>query len=441
MRHWRAVCLAATTILMSSVATAFFHTFEVEQVFSTADGSIQFVIMTTTFNGENLSSGVQFSSTDSVGDKKVFTFTKNLPSAATAGKRILIATQSFAALGLVTPDFVIPDQFIPTGAGSVGDAFSMLAWSAGELPTDGVNALYVKNNVKSVKANLATNFAGQTGSVIAPPPALSFQGIWWAAPAMSESGWGLNVAHQGDTIFASWFTYDLTGHGWWLVMTANKTGPNTYTGQLFETTGPAFNSVPFLPSGVIAGPVGTGTLTFTDSSIGTFDYTVQRVSMPAPVHQIKTIVRQVFGTLPVCTFGTQPNLALATNYQDIWWKFPAASESGWGINLNHQSDTIFATWFTYDVDGTPLWLVVTALKTGPGVYTGDLYRTTGPAFNAVPFNPAMVVATKVGTATFTFTDGNSATFHYDITGVGPAPVSQSKSITREVFTAPGTTCQ
>lgn len=28
------------------------------------------------------------------------------------------------------------------------------------------------------------------------------------APAGAESGWGVNFTHQGDTIFATWFTYD-----------------------------------------------------------------------------------------------------------------------------------------------------------------------------------------------------------------------------------------
>jgi hypothetical protein len=50
----------------------------------------------------------------------------------------------------------------------------------------------------------------------------------------SEAGWGINFAHQGGTIFASWFTYDLTGKAWWLVMSANQTGPNSYSGTLFR---------------------------------------------------------------------------------------------------------------------------------------------------------------------------------------------------------------
>jgi len=257
----------------------------------------------------------------------------------------------------------------------------------------------------------------------------NYEGLWWAAPASSESGWGINFAHQGDTIFASWFTYDLTGKGLWLVMTAPKTAPNTYSGTLYTTTGPAFNAVPFSPAQVTATAVGNGTLTFSDANDGNFAYTVNGIA------QNKAITRQVFGPVPSCATATG-SLAAATNYQDLWWAAPAGSESGWGINFTHQGDTIFATWFTYDVDHSPMWLVVTAPKTAPGVYSGTLYRTTGPAFNAVPFNPANVVATAVGNATFTFSDGNNATFAYTVNGI-----SQNKAITREVFNNPGTVCQ
>jgi hypothetical protein len=153
------------------------------------------------------------------------------------------------------------------------------------------------------------------------------------------------------------------------------------------------------------------------------------------IAQTKILTREVFGVLPTCTFGTQPDLALATNYQDLWWASPPGSESAWGINLTEQSNIVFGTWFTYDFDGTPLWLPVTANNTAPGLYIGTLYRTTGPAFNAVPFDPAAVARTPVGTATFTFGDGANATIAYTVDGI-----AQTKSITREVFAAPGTVC-
>jgi hypothetical protein len=267
--------------------------------------------------------------------------------------------------------------------------------------------------------------------IAAGPP--NYEGLWWNAPAGSESGWGINFAHQGDTIFATWFTYDLTGKGLWMAMAASLTATGTYTGILFQATGPPFNSVPFVPAQVHGTNVGIGTLTFTDLNTGTFAYTVNGIT------QTKSITRQIFDQLPTCTFGIQTDLTLAYNYQDLWWAAPAGAESGWGVNLTHQGDVIFATWFTYDLDQTPLWLLVTALKTAPGVYSGTLYRTTGPPFNSVPFDPTKVSGTAVGTATFTFTDGNTGTFNYTVNG--PTQTQQTKAITREIFVAPGTVCQ
>lgn len=263
------------------------------------------------------------------------------------------------------------------------------------------------------------------------------EGLWWNAPSNSESGWGINFAQQGDVIFATWFTYDLTGKAWWLSMTANKTGtsPDTYTGPLFQSHGPAFSAVPFNPGAVIGTIVGSGTLTFGDVNRASFNYAVNGTQ------QTKSLTRQVFGPLPTCVYGAQPNFAAATNYQDLWWASPAGSESGWGVNLTHQGDTIFATWFTYDFDGTPMWLVTTAVKTAPATYSGALYRLTGPPFNSVPFpplgSPGGAAGTSVGSATFAFSDSNTGTFAYIVNGV-----MQTKNITRELFHPPaGTICQ
>ena len=287
---------------------------------------------------------------------------------------------------------------------------------------------------RGVGPDAATSTTIRTASVmIAGGSAPNYQGIWWNSPATSESGWGINLAHQGDTIFASWFTYDIAGRGWWLVVTATKSAANTYTGKLYTTRGPAFNAVPWNPTAVVATEAGTATFTFTDANNGTFNYVI------GSVNQTKTLVREAFGPLPVCTFGAVTDLTTASNFQDLWWKKPANSESGWGINLNHQGDTIFATWFTYDVDGSPLWLVVTAPKTAPDTYNGDFYRTSGARFDA--FKATDVIPVKVGTATFTIADGNNVTFAYTVQLAGmAAPVTQSKTITREIFTAPGTAC-
>jgi hypothetical protein len=208
-----------------------------------------------------------------------------------------------------------------------------------------------------------------------------------------------------------------------------------YTGDLFTTAGPPFDSVPFGPSPTET-TVGTATFTFTDVDHGIFDYTVN-VDAPAKaaITQTKNIVRQAFGTVPKCVWGGTPDLTLATNFQDLWWNSPAGSESGWGINFTHQDDLIFATWFTYDANGKPFWPAFLATLVAPGVYTGDIFTTTGPPFNAVPFPPS-AIETTVGTVTLTFTDGNHATFAYTVNGI-----SQTKQIVRQVFVDPGTACK
>ena len=265
---------------------------------------------------------------------------------------------------------------------------------------------------------------------LAPFLPVAYQGLWWNFPAGSESGWGMNIAHQEDVIFATWFTYDGGGKAWWLSMTAYLvSGGNEFSGRLFQTTGPPFSAMPFSSALVVPTAVGIGTLIFTNADNGTFAYTVNGVS------QTKAITRQVFGALPTCRFGTQTDLAAATNYQDLWWNAPPGSESGWGLNVAHQGDTLFVTWFTYDTDGSPLWLSATAPRTGPGAYAGTLYRTTGPAFDAVPWTPAGVSHAPVGSLALTFTDGNHATFTYTVSAV-----TQTKQITRQIFRAPGTVC-
>ena len=256
----------------------------------------------------------------------------------------------------------------------------------------------------------------------------NFQGLWYRGEI--ESGWGVNLAHQGNILFVTWFTYDSDRSQMWLVGSGfTMTTPGTYTGAFYRTTGSAFNANPFVPissSNVTA--VGTGTFTFTDANSGTFSYTVNGVT------QSKPIVRQgISATTPTCTAGGSRGATI--NFSDLWYR--GEIESGWGVNLTHQGDILFATWFTYDSTGKGMWVVGPAItRTTGNTFTGALYRTTGDAFNANPWHalsPADV--TQVGNATFSFSDANNGTFSYTVNGE-----SGSKPITRQVFAAPATIC-
>jgi hypothetical protein len=71
---------------------------------------------------------------------------------------------------------------------------------------------------------------------------------------------------------------------------------------------------------------------------------------------------------------------------------------------------------------------MTANRTDNNVFSGMIFESHGPAFNATPFNPSAVSYSPVGAGTLTFTDVNNATFAYTVNAV-----AQTKAITRMVF--------
>jgi hypothetical protein len=263
--------------------------------------------------------------------------------------------------------------------------------------------------------------------------AANYTALWWNP---NESGWGLNLNHQADTIFGTLFDYDLNGTAMWLVSTMTKqsssNGIDSYAGDLLRTTGPAFNASPFTPiDGSNVTTVGAMAVALS-GNIGGLAYSVNGATVS------KSIEKQLFASrLPTCV-GTTGDRSSLTNYQDLWWG--GQNESGWGINLTHEGDTIFATLFTYASGGGThnpgLWLVTTASRQSDGSYLGDLLRTTGPPFNANPFTPiGSGNITTVGTMRFRFTNGTTGTLTYVVNGA-----TVVKTITRQVFGTPMPAC-
>ena len=335
---------------------------------------------------------------------------------------VLVATQGFADLNVVKPDFVVPYGFLFLPSGSV--RLGMTEYRYDSLPPDGWD---------EAESNASEYYSFNP----------NFTGFWWAAPAGSESGWGISFAHQGNTIFATWLTYDAIGKPWWLTMIANRTFTSNRTGTEMTYEGTLYRTNLGAPFGTFVSPpgvkaVGTGTLSFNGDSAGEFVYDVNDAMNIA--QQTKTITRMNFGAAPTCVWGLQPDLTKATNYQDLWWAAPEGTDAGWGVNLAQQGTTIFATWLTYDANRDPLWLSVTATQTASDTFSGALVRTTGPAFGAGVFGP--VLQRPAGTATFTFADGNTGTFSYNVDlGDSVNKASQIKPITHMVFHRPGTVCQ
>jgi alpha-tubulin suppressor-like RCC1 family protein len=285
------------------------------------------------------------------------------------------------------------------------------------LSAEQAGVLTIRTNAQD-NAAATLKLTGVGGGV----SAVNYTSLWWN-PA--ESGWGVNLNHQDNLIFATIFTYAADRQPLWLVASDAAEQPDgSYVGTLYRATGPPFNAVPWSAANVL--PVGQVTLRFAGASAGTMTYSFNGTTVT------KSIQRQVFSSpVPTCTFGTGTR-ATETNYQDLWWN-PA--ESGWGINLTHQGELLFATLFTYTSAGRDGWFVASDLRRqADGSFTGALYTITGPPFNAVPWGP--VAVTQVGTMTLRFASGNAATLTYSVQATQVV-----KSIVRQVFDNPVPVCR
>ncbi|SEQ37115.1 calcium-binding protein [Nitrosomonas ureae] len=139
------------------MATLLFH---VNEIYSNADRSVQFIEFVGEADGQHEWAGEFINSGITDGGRgKVFPVTTDLSSSSTNGKFVLLATQRFADLGIVTPDYIIPEGYIEIENGYLG--FSEI-FHYSQLPIDGKFSL---NSDLTIETNSPTNFAGESGTI------------------------------------------------------------------------------------------------------------------------------------------------------------------------------------------------------------------------------------------------------------------------------------
>src|SRR5262249_2222180 len=124
-----------------------------------------------------------------------FTFPSDLPGDS-ANRHFLIATQAFANLGVVAPDYVLPSGFLflPHSLTNYAGSDSRACTS---LSVDGIHAL---SRNGGVVVNAPVNFAGKAGSIgAAAAVAVALEN---PQPGSFQSGIGLlsGWSCQGPTI-------------------------------------------------------------------------------------------------------------------------------------------------------------------------------------------------------------------------------------------------
>ncbi len=244
-------------------------------------------------------------------------------------------------------------------------------------------------------------------------------GIWYEP---NQGGWGVSIAHQRETLFPVWYSYDASGRPLWLSSAATRQADGSYFDSVYRFNGTPFNLINNAPANLPANIVGNARFTPIENNALRFDYTVNGIS------QSKILQKFSIGTAPICRFTSAPRTE-ANNHTDIWWN---QNESGWGLYLSESNNSIFMAWYTYASDGNAQWITGLLSRGNDGRYTGALNRpNSGTPFNNINGPATSFPLPEVGSASLTFSNGETAVFNYTLDGI-----SQQKNMTRFVFAGP-----
>jgi hypothetical protein len=436
-----------TTVVLAFAApfaSASFHTFQIQQIYSNADGTVQFVMLQEAvgLGGQNFLSGHVLTSSHG-GTHQTFQFMTDLPSSATAGKDVLIATRGFAALGLVAPDYVIPNGFLATDGGTVNYAdVDQVTYAS--LPTDGVAAI---GRGGTMEPNVATNFAGQSASIMAPGVDLDQHGLTGSWYEAATAGQGFEVEVYPDRspgmgfVQVSEFTYDTVSGGadhqrWYTLSGPVMSGQSSAPLTIYQNVGGNFNASPT----TAAQPVGTATLSFDTCTSGQLTYTFTDGTGRSGTIPLTRLTQNVTcsTTTPHPTSG---DFALSGNWYD-----PATPGQGFALDVNPNASTVFAAWYTYTPNGANAgaagqrWYTAqptTAFVAGSRSIPVQIFETTGGMFDA-PTPPGQKTV-AVGSGTLAFESCSAATFSYAFTGGSSGGLSGTISLSRVGPVPPGCT--
>ena len=238
------------------------------------------------------------------------------------------------------------------------------------------------------------------------------QDLWWAGPDLS--GWGLNVAKNGNRLFAVLFIYDDDGNPMWVVMPSGQWDPvhNVWYGPIYRPKGSPFNAYDAARLEV-GDAIGTMSLSWSTVDEGNIDYVIDGVAGGTRT------LRYVFG---------KREAGIPGRYAGIWWG--GAAQEGWGLSIQQQGDLLFATWYTYGPDGKVTWFFMPGGHfTSATRFEGTLYKTTGARWVGANFDSSKVKATAVGTMSIDFTDdANNAMLTTTVNGV-----TQARTVSRFGF--------
>ncbi len=153
-----------------------------------------------------------------------------------------------------------------------------------------------------------------------------YAGLWYD-PA--RSGHGMDLQQAGNTMVATWYTYNEDGTSHWYQASGELVG-DSWTGQLYQTE--------WNPGGdLIIEFVGSMTMDFSDRSTAAFSWQIGDET----------------GTEPFIRFEFSSGFT-GQNYTGLWFD---SDDVGWGISVDSLVDARAMLIFFYDADNQPRWVI------------------------------------------------------------------------------------
>ncbi len=133
----------------------------INEIYSNSDGTVQYIELFTTVDGQQGLTGRQITAS-ALGVENGFSIPGDL-SGITTGRTVLLATAAYEQLSGISPDFILPDKFIPPGVTKISFAdVDSVEFDRSELPLNGTQAL--NSDLIPVRPN-ASNFLGDASIV------------------------------------------------------------------------------------------------------------------------------------------------------------------------------------------------------------------------------------------------------------------------------------
>ena len=135
-------------------------------------------------------------------------------------------------------------------------------------------------------------FALSIGAASNLARATDYADLWWNP---TESGWGLQTAQQGNSMFITFYVFGSDRNGTWLngLMFATTPGGPGFTGDLYQATGPYYGG-PFTPPAVNR-KVGTVTFQATSPTTANVTYSVDGVIVTKSVERLTLATHNLSG--------------------------------------------------------------------------------------------------------------------------------------------------